>query len=162
MFDTCFVCSVVVSEDHKNKRPFSLSLSQSWNKRDKHSPAKNGRTALKIEKRTTTAERWQISKRHHTFPHTISIASKLLTGNQNRSFLWNTCQALVSNHNILSAVTPSWIVQWQQVIRTGNFHHKWFSSLFVSRQIFLATCPCLLFALREEIAGVSGNLEKLS
>lgn len=36
MFDTCFVRSVVVSEHHKNKRPFSLSLSQSWNKRDKH------------------------------------------------------------------------------------------------------------------------------
>lgn len=37
-----------------------------------------------------------------------------------------------------------------------------FSSLFVSQQILLAARRYLLFALREEIAGVSANLEKPS
>lgn len=130
MFNTCFVCSVVVSGGHKNKRPFfPLSLSQSWNKWDKHNRAKNGRPVLKIEKKkttTTTAERWQVSERRYTFPDTVSVASKLPTGNQNRSFLWNMCQPLVSHFVSCHTFVYCPVNKGSKL---GNSRRKSFSSL---------------------------------
>lgn len=108
---------------------------------------------------TTTAERWQVSERRCTFPDTVSVASKLPTGNQNRSFLWNMCQPLVSHFVSRRTFVYCPVNKGSKL---GNSRRKSFSSLFVSQRIFRAARRYLLFAPREEIAGVSANLEKPS
>lgn len=111
MFNTCFVCSVVVSGGHKNKRPFfPLSLSQSWNKWDKHNWAKNGRPVLKIEKKTQ-----QQLPSVDRFRNGVALFLTLYPSHQSSQLATKTvhfCEICVRLlYHILSAVTPSCIVQ---------------------------------------------------